>query len=111
MAILDDANRTGAGEVTTYFPSPLTIYTEVVTFGNARSRDVQPGGRWHDLGWWGPQALGDLGSGLHAFLYLPIWIEAEFSGVSLHVIAPGGTDGYRWRLAPGVEVRFVVTDD
>ena len=111
MAILSDDTVTGFGDINGYQPAPLTLYTIVTNFGNARSHDLQPSGRWFDLGYVVPYFNNNpVGLGSEHYEFTPEFLQFQFAGISWHQFA-GGIDGFHYNLGPGVEIRFLLTDD
>jgi len=111
MAILSDDTVTGAGDIDAYQPAPLTLYTIITNYGNARTHDAQPSGRWFDVGYFTPYFHVTLPPlGVEHYQFDTRFIPFDFSGFSLHEFG-GGIDGFHYDLGPGVEVRFVLTDD
>jgi hypothetical protein len=111
MAVLSDDTVTGAGDIDGYQPAPLTLYTIITVFGNARTHDAQPSGRWFDVGYFTPYFnLDPVGAGSQHYLFDSHFIPFDFSAFQLHNFT-GGIDGFHYDLQPGVEVRFLLTDD
>ncbi len=110
MAILSDDTVTGNGDITGYNPAPLTLYVVITVIGPANSHDVQPGGRYFDVGWVAPFFLLDLGDGPFNYQFDPTFIGFERFGLRWHQYT-GGLDGFHYAIQPGVTVRLVLTDD
>jgi hypothetical protein len=111
VAVLTDNTVTGAGDLDGYQPAPLTLYAIVTQFGNARTHDAQPSGRWFDLGYVTPYfMLNPVGLGDEHYQFDSIFIPFAFTAIRLHQYT-GGLDGIHYDLGPGVEVRFLLTDD
>jgi hypothetical protein len=111
MAILSDTTVSGAGDIPGFFAAPLSLLTELAVAGRSNTHDVQPGGRVFNVGWWAPYFIFDLGGGPQNYALSSTFIEYTYSYNSLHIVAPGGVDGFHYNLGDGVSVRFVVTDD
>ena len=112
MTALSDNTVTGFGEIAGFQPAPLSLYT-IVTLGglNPRTHDGQPAGRWFDVGWWAPYFLIDFGAGPVITELQHFFIQFENQWTNLRALVPGGMDGFHYQLAPGVTVRFLLTDD
>ena len=111
MAVLSDNTVTGAGDIDGYNPAPLTLYVIVTDFGNARTHDAQPSGRWFDLGYITPYFnLDPVSLGSQHYQFDSQFIPFDFSAFDWHSFT-GGLDGFHYDLGPGVEVRFILTDD
>jgi hypothetical protein len=111
LAVLSDDTVTGIGDISGYQPAPLTLYVIITDWGNARSHDLHPGGRWFDVGWIAPFFnLDPVGIGGANYQFEPVFIQFDTSAIPLHQYL-GGIDGFHYNLGPGVEVRFVLTDD
>jgi len=111
MATYSDDTVTGAGDIDGYNPYPLTLYAIVTNFGNARTHDAQPSGRWFDIGYVTPYFNVDPGGlGAAHYQFDTQFIAFDVSAFNWHSY-PGGLDGFHYDLGPGVEVRFILTDD
>jgi hypothetical protein len=111
MALLSDNTVTDSGDIDGYNPAPLTLYAICTGFGNARTHDADPLGRWFDIGWWAPYfTIDPVGAGAEHYTFDSTFIQFEWSGFSLHQFT-GGIDGFHYSLGPGVTVRFILTDD
>lgn len=111
MTVISDDTVTGAGDIDGYQPAPLTLYVIITQFGNARTHDAQPSGRWFDVGYVVPYFnIDPVSLGSEHYLFDATFIAHDHQSISFHQYT-GGIDGFHYNLGPGVEVRLVLTDD
>lgn len=111
MTLYSDNTVTGFGDIDGYNPAPLTLYWITTDFGLARKHDAGTEGRWFDLGFVVPYFnIDPVSLGAQHYLFESTFLQWDFGGIDWHKFA-GGLDGFHYALGPGVEVRFLLTDD
>jgi len=112
VTILSDTTVTGFGDISGYNPAPLTLYARVTNLGRAEKHDPSTQGRYFDVGWIAPFFFLDpFSDGGENFLFDAVFLQWINNIIQWTSRFPGGLDGFHYDLGPGVQVRFMLTDD